>query len=381
MTTAVLSPVRTGVAGTIALMVAHCAGMVDLVALPVWVGTLVGSYGFSPQQAGGLATVFLLGAVASSLFFAPRFNRISGRVAAAAGFGGAALAFGFAATTTAYPMLMAAHLVAGVSAGCALSFTHGTIGRSANPHRLFAVVGLAMGAFALVFLAATPNLVASMGGAVLFQVFGGVMAVASIVAALMFPKADAESAASLAAAKLPIPRAVWFGVFGVVCMALNQAMVFSYFEVIGRGRGFAPEAVIGVLIALGFVNLVVPAPLAAVLQGKVAAEKVVIFGPVAQAALAVTFTVSTAFIPFAAAGAVFVALMIFTHTFAFGMLARMDTSGRALAGTPAMLMAGAAVGPILGGILVQNLGFPALGAASVVVACVAIASFLKARTA
>lgn len=27
--------------GRIALMVAHCAGMVDLVALPVWVGTLI----------------------------------------------------------------------------------------------------------------------------------------------------------------------------------------------------------------------------------------------------------------------------------------------------------------------------------------------------
>ena len=27
--------------GRIVLMVAHCAGMVDLVALPVWVGTLI----------------------------------------------------------------------------------------------------------------------------------------------------------------------------------------------------------------------------------------------------------------------------------------------------------------------------------------------------
>ena len=50
--------------GRIALMVAHCAGMVDLVALPVWVGALIAQYGFSPQQAGGLATLFLLGAVA-----------------------------------------------------------------------------------------------------------------------------------------------------------------------------------------------------------------------------------------------------------------------------------------------------------------------------
>ena len=41
--------------GRMALMVGHCAGMVDLVALPVWVGTLISVYRFDPQQAGLLA--------------------------------------------------------------------------------------------------------------------------------------------------------------------------------------------------------------------------------------------------------------------------------------------------------------------------------------
>ena len=50
--------------GRSALMVAHCAGMVDLVALPVWVGTLIANSGLDPQQAGGLVTLFLEGAVA-----------------------------------------------------------------------------------------------------------------------------------------------------------------------------------------------------------------------------------------------------------------------------------------------------------------------------
>src|SRR5450830_1301727 len=57
----------------LALMLAHCAGMLDLVALPVWVGTLVSAYHLDPQQAGGLATLFLVGAVFSSLAVAPRW--------------------------------------------------------------------------------------------------------------------------------------------------------------------------------------------------------------------------------------------------------------------------------------------------------------------
>ena len=34
--------------GRVALMVAHCAGMVDLVALPVWVGALIAQYDSRP---------------------------------------------------------------------------------------------------------------------------------------------------------------------------------------------------------------------------------------------------------------------------------------------------------------------------------------------
>ncbi|MBV8441189.1 MAG: MFS transporter, partial [Hyphomicrobiales bacterium] len=138
--------------GRIALMVAHCAGMVDLVALPVWVGALISQYRFSPQQAGGLATLFLIGAVLSSLFFAPRFNRVDPRLAAIAGFGLAAIAFLAASFVMDFVSLAILHAIAGASVGCALSFTHGTIAHSRRPHRLFAIVGMALGVFAIVFL-------------------------------------------------------------------------------------------------------------------------------------------------------------------------------------------------------------------------------------
>ncbi|MDU6670981.1 MAG: MFS transporter, partial [Bradyrhizobium sp.] len=138
--------------GRIALMVAHCAGMVDLVALPVWVGALIERYRFSPQQAGLLATLFLLGAVLSSLVFAPRFNRMNARLAATAGYAVAALVFLAASQTSEFALLAMLHALAGATAACGLSFTHGTIARSANPHRLFAIVGMALGVFAILFL-------------------------------------------------------------------------------------------------------------------------------------------------------------------------------------------------------------------------------------
>ncbi|MFG1380390.1 MFS transporter [Xanthobacter versatilis] len=366
--------------GRAALMVAHCAGMLDLVALPVWVGTLIGDYKFDPAYAGGLVTLFLISAVLSSILFAPRFNRIPTRPTAAISYALAALAFFGATLTRDFVILAVLHVVAGAATGCGLSQAHGTIGRAANPHRLFAIVGMALGVFAIVFLGATPQVIAAFGGAALFQVFAGVMAVSAIVAWIAFPPASARSADALSSASARLCPAVWFGIAGIACMALTQAMIFSFVQRIGIDRGFGGDAVSGVLIALGVVDLL-PAPLAAVLENRLSARAVLLAGPFAQAVLALVICLSSSFAAYAVPTAVFAAVMIFTHTFAFGILSRLDPTSRALAATPAMLMTGAAMGPIMGGILVQTLGYGGLGVAAMIVAFVAMVLFSRVHAA
>jgi predicted MFS family arabinose efflux permease len=159
-------------------------------------------------------------------------------------------------------------------------------------------------------------------------------------------------------------------------MALTQAMMFSFVQRIGLDRGFGADAVTGVLIALGFVNLF-PAPLAAVLEKKLSAGAVLLAGPIVQAGLALAISFSGDFVAYAAPTALFAAVMIFTHTFAFGVLSKLDPSARALAATPATLMIGAAIGPILGGTLVQAFGYGGLGIAAVIVAIVAVGLFSR----
>jgi predicted MFS family arabinose efflux permease len=53
--------------------------------------------------------------------------------------------------------------------------------------------------------------------------------------------------------------------------------------------------------------------------------------------------------------------LLFMHTFLFGLMARLDPSGRAVAATPAMLMIGSAIGPVLGGTLLVGTGYSGLG--------------------
>ncbi|MCG2592399.1 MFS transporter [Ramlibacter sp. XY19] len=361
--------------GRIALMVAHCAGMVDLVALPVWVGTLIARYGFDPQQAGALATLFLAGAVVASLWVAPRFHRVQPRWVAPAAYGLAAIAFMGCSQATQFGSLAILHALGGLAAGTGLSVTHGTVGRSANPHRLFGIMGTALGVFGVVFMAAAPQIIAAVGGPALFLVFGGVMVVACLVTALLFPDHAMPRAGQKPKASA-LPRQVWFGILGISCMALVQAMVFSFLERMGADRGFGTAAVNGLLIALGLINLV-PGGLAAALQRKLDPRSVVLAGAALQAVLALVLTWSTGFPPYAAAGAVFVAVMIFSHTFCFGLLAALDPSGRAVAATPAMLMVGSAIGPILGGTLVKGFGYPALGAVALVIDVAALVLFAR----
>jgi predicted MFS family arabinose efflux permease len=363
--------------GRVALMIAHCAGMVDLVALSVWVGALIAHYGFDPQQAGGLPTLFLLGAVLASVTVAPRIQRLNCRWVAATGFAVSAVAFWMAAGTTDYTQLAVLHAVAGLAAGAALSVTHGTIARSANPHRLFAIVGMALGVFAVIFLAGTPQLIAAQGGPALFLAFAGVMAVGAIASLLAFPSPDSGESHVLPAARTgPLPKVVWFGIIGISCMTVVQAMIFSFLEGVGMHRGFERASINGVLIALGLVNLL-PAVLAALLQKRLSARKVLIVGPVVQLALSAAIMVSPVFGPYAFGAAFLAAVMIFTHTFAFGLLASLDESGRALTGTPAMLMVGSAIGPFLGGTLVQGFGYEALAVAAAALAAVAVFCFTR----
>ena len=370
--------------GKAVLTLAHVAGMVDMVALPVWIGALMQHYGDSAPQAGITVTLFLFGVVVASLFCAPRFNRWPRRAACAGGFAVAALAFFVASrqpvAVSSFQALAALHAVAGLGVGCALSFTHGCIGRSANPHRLFAVVNITLGVFAVLFLGGLPQLIARLDASVLFSVIAATMALAAVVMALAFPQLPTLATASPThAAHAPrIPRAAWYAIAVVMCLTLNQAMVFSFVERIGADRGFGAERVNGVLIALGLVNLL-PGALAALLQTKLSPIAVGIAGPIGQAVLALTMSSAVSFAPYAVAASCYVFMVIFTHTFLFGLLSRLDPSGRAVAATPAMMMVGSCIGPALGGAIVQGLGYPGLGWAACGVAALAVMATLQVQ--
>ncbi len=74
---------------------------------------------------------------------------------------------------------------------------------------------------------------------------------------------------------------------------------------------------------------------------------------------------TTNYVAYALSGGLMAFTIIFVHTYAFGLMARLlEPTGRAVAGTPAMLMVGSAIAPFIGGTLVKFFGFTAVGIAA-----------------
>ncbi|MBV1788713.1 MFS transporter [Marinobacterium sp. D7] len=371
--------------GKAALSVGHMAGMIDLAALPLWIGVLMQHYGLQPTQAGLTVTLFLAAVVVASMVLAPRFNRLHHRFIAAGGFAVATLCFFVisrqAVSADSFQSFLILNAVAGFGAGSALSVTHGCIGRTANPHRLFGTVNIAMGALAIAMYATLPDMIGKIGGQTLFQAFAIVMGFGAVVSLLFFPQVDDKAGSADGDAERrrePVPRAAWMINGVVVCLTLSQATIFSYVERIGAAREFGEHRIQMILILMGFINLV-PGALAALLQKRLSPIAVGIGGPLLQAVFALTLTSAVDFPFYAVPTALYVTLVIFTHTFLFGLLSKVDPSGRAVAATPAMMMIGSCIGPLLGGAIVSGVGYHGLGWAVAVIAGIAVSLMLWVR--
>lgn len=360
-----------------ALIAGHMAGMIDMPALPLWVGILISGYGLAPAEAGGLVTLFLGGVVISSLLLAPLFHRLPARWLVPAGYGASGLCFLIMAQVQGFAALSVPHLLAGLFTGMSLSAVHGSMARAGNPHRIFALGGLGLGVAGIALFIVLPPLVAQHGPQALFLLLGGIMLLATVVTMFLFPATPRQAPAHGAAAAR-FSRAAWFAMLGVLCMAFVQAMIFSFVERIGADRGLSPDLVQRTLILSGIVSAT-PTAIAAMLQHRLPPVRVAVVGAILQGAVACVIVGSTGYSGYLIGVMVFSFVMLFTHTFVFGHLARIEPSGRANAATPAMVMAGSAAAPLLGGLLVQTSGYGALGFVAAGLAVIAAWGFSQSR--
>lgn len=363
-----------------ALLLGHCAGMLDLAGLPVWVGAnLIGFYKFDPQKAGLLASVFLLCAVIASMVLAPRYGRVSARGVTVLGYAVAALAFVALGTLAGhdYMTMLVLHAIGGLGAGSALTMVDGTMGRSDNPHRMFAYAGMSVAVFGILVLGGGVAIISQFGGTALWFLFAAVMGLAALLALLVFPKVPAARPLPEGGTRR-ISRHVWFGIVGMSILCMAHSMIFPFVERMGIDRGYAAGTVAAVLMSIGFANLI-PSPLAALLEKRLRPERAIMAGTLVHMLLVLLVTWVPRLEVYAPVVAILTTPLLFMHAFLFGLMARLDPSGRAVAATPAMLMIGSAIGPALGGSLLVATGYAGLGMVVAAFGLVATVFFSRIR--
>jgi predicted MFS family arabinose efflux permease len=363
-------------AGILALVLCNVGGMVDFVALPLWVGSLMQSRGLNAQQAGMLVTLYILGVLGGSLMVSPRLNSLNGRLTASIGFLVAALALLSIIATQSLTAMSILHGIAGLGVGWGLSATHGAIARSQNPHRVFGLGGLGTAIFAIVFFATVPHALAVHGINALFLVLAGLLGISTLAAAAAFPHAGAVETKGPdvnAATISPSVRALAF--MGVACLTTTQAMVFGFIERAGVAHGFGADKIGLMLLVSGFVNLSAPV-VAAVLQRRLSSRLVSIGVLPLHGLCGALAMLAPTYLPYAIFATLMVWLVVFGHNFIFSLIAALDPSGRTAASTPAMLMVGSAIGPVAGGTLVDLFGYGSLAVASGVLALMGCCCFL-----
>ena len=370
----------------IVLALCHIAGMLDLVILPLWVGGMMQDYGFQPFAAGGMVTIYLVGTLISNAILARSFGKLPEKLVAVVGFAVPAVAFYLMTYVpgitflSSFAALAILHFIGGAGAGAGLVMVHGLIGRSSNPHRLFAVVNGGVSLWAILFFAITPGFMATMGVNAVFMAAALIIGIATIAALVGFPSSPAMTAARAATSSRSAAPALILGLCfaGVVALQTSEAMTFSFVERIGTWRGFGVGRIANMLVAASFVPLLAPI-LAGLMQNRFQAINVAIGGLMFHGLLSATISNSPSFLPYAVASSLMISTVIFTHTFVFGLLAKLDPSGRTNAATPSMLMIGTAIGSFVGGAVGEAIGLYAIGTVALCVTLVGAGCFLYVK--
>lgn len=356
---------------------AYGIGLSGANTMPILLGALMDGLALDSQSAGFLGTLELVAGALGSLVLAPRAATAPRRRLA---LGGGALAVGgyfLSAAAGGYGSVALVRVATGVCCGVVLAAGNAAAAGSKDPDRLFALVAFVAGVAATVLLWTLPYAVVPWGYAGGFVLLG-IVCLVSLPLFWLLPAAPG------------VPERSEFTTHrltGVVAATLAGAFMldmcgqglWAFTERIGVGVGLGlPE--IGKVAALGNFSGLIGSVVAAWLGTRRGRTAPLAVG-VAATACAQWFLVN------AASGATYAAAQVgwglafyFTVPYIMGLAASLDRQGRWTVTVGALMMLGAAIGPLMAGSAIENWGYA--GFAWLLMACTAVAfvSFVLVST-
>ena len=354
-------------------------GPAAIILMPLIVGGLVDSYGFSEQQAGVIATGEGIGLVLGLLTAALWVRSVTWRLALLVGLTTyAALNFG-SPLVDGHAGILVLRFLSGFVGGGVFAIVVAALGDNREPDRAFgiaqAVQGLVMGAL----FAWAPSLMSESGINSLFYLMA-ILALTTMIFVPQFPRRGVVDAAPVpadSAGDLPssAPILLYLGLFGGFAYYLAVFGFWGFIERMGIRAGLE-ESTIG--YALGISQL---AAICGALLAAGAAQRFGRFLPLLIALVGQLWVLWVLVGQFSAwafyAGAcAYQGLYVMATSYQLGVIAHLDSKGKFIVVMTALQGLGAALGPSIAAALIDDGGYSGINAAAALTLTASLGLFL-----
>jgi len=339
---------------TLIICIVYPLGPAAIILMPMIVGGLIDSYGFTEQQAANIASLEGLGIVFASVFAALWIRNVSWVKAL---FFACLLYAGLnvvSANLAEFTPLLVTRFLTGLAGGSLFAITVAALGDNREPDRAFGLAQAVQGVMMLLAFLAAPYLLQAGGVNMLYYM----LAAASVLimpALFRFPAQGRTRTVPVGGNGQSSSHTslIWLGLFASIIFFINVFGFWAFVERIGQAAEL-PVNTIGLALGLSQIMAIVGALAAAWASdryGRYVPLLIVLIGQsIALFALigdfgSVTFFVST--------GA-FQALFIVAVSYQMGAIAKLDIQGRFLVIMTGAQGFGAAIGPAVAAALIRE---------------------------
>ncbi|MFF6904732.1 MFS transporter [Streptomyces sp. NPDC012389] len=341
------------------LVAVFTAGYLASYLLPTIVGRLSVHLGLTPAQAGLVGSALLLSSASAGFTLAGRVERYGARTPARAGLVLAAVGYGCAALAGSVPLVVASVVVGGFGSGAATAVAAAGIAAQRDPHRTSSLGLLTVSATAGALYLTIPHL----GGGHRLP-FAAIALVALLVwpatTRLNGPTAPEESTSRITG-RLPHRRSGLVLAGGMLVWSMAQNALWGVSSRIGVVQAGLTEVTVGAVFAAALGAGLLGVMGAGVLGARVGRAVPIGLGTVVIAGSIVVSSSARDLGSFATGEILWNTVYPVVLSYLIGLAASLDVRGRwaVLAGSASSV--GVACGPLLGSVLSEEAGYPAMG--------------------
>lgn len=341
------------------LVAVFTAGYLASYLLPTIVGRLSVHLGLTPAQAGLVGSALLLSSASAGFTLAGRVERYGSRTPARAGLVLAAVGYGSAALAGSVPLVVASVMVGGFGSGAATAVAAAGIAAQRDPHRTSSLGLLTVSATAGALYLTIPHL----GGGHRLP-----FAAIALVAVLVWPATNRlngptapEESASRITGRLPHRRSGLVLAGGMLVWSMAQNALWGVSSRIGVVQAGLTEVTVGAVFAAALGAGLLGVMGAGVLGARVGRAVPIGLGTVVIAGSIVVSSSARDLASFATGEILWNTVYPVVLSYLIGLAASLDVRGRwaVLAGSASSV--GVACGPLLGSVLSEEAGYPAMG--------------------